>query len=267
MGATSVPPLSEGGCLWRRITLTGYTAPRSGQKPNRTVYGAVAVGVTPREAVPLASTERSRSVFMPSPTDPIQKRVLLWLSSIDQNGRGYELRGVRGWALNKEIATALNRRLTDELARLAERKLIDRENIALHGRTQGMWLYRINERGADLIGAAAPSPPGLPWDAEKPHLIFTAPQWAALEYMRAARTKATPARFDTREIGWRTIKEIREGASSRRKEIDVWPDDVYFLERSRLVEKRQAPGISRERPLAFYRITEIGDSVERLQWH
>lgn len=206
-------------------------------------------------------------MFISSPTDPNLKTILLWLSDLDRRGGGFEIRGVRGWTFPKDIAAALERRITDELTRLAERHLVDRENIALPGRGMAFWMYRINSRGAGLAGVEPPADPGPPEMAPPPRMVLTDPQWAALLFMRTAKTQAAPARFTTREVGWRTVKEIREGASVRSRDLQVWPEDVYHLERGGLLEKRSAPGVDRARPIAFYHITELGEQVERLERH
>lgn len=206
---------------------------------------------------------------MPQPkaTDSLQIAVLRWFSDLEQRRAGYELRNALGWAHHTEVSKALDRVLQEELTRLAARGFLVRENIALPGRKLSFWLYRISERGADAIGAPAPPPLGPPLDPQIRRMIFSEPAWAALLYMRTAKTQASPARFATRELGWRTITEIRDAASSRRLEIDVWADDVYSLERLKLLDKRQEPGVARERPITFYRINDLGESVERIEWH
>lgn len=204
------------------------------------------------------------TVFTSSPTNPAVKALLLWFSELDRSGGGYQLRGVRGWTLAKEVPERLIRH-TDGLPRIAERRLLDRENIALPGRGSPFWLYRINARGAGLAGVAAPAEPGAPEEAPPPRMIFTDEQWSALLYMRRAKSEASPARFANRELGWRTIKDIRDGGAVRSIDLQVWPEDVTMLERARLLEKREASGVDRARPIIFYRVTEIGERVQRLE--
>ena len=201
------------------------------------------------------------------PADSVQSTALRWFSSLEQRQAGYELRDVRGWAHHTDVSRALNRVLQDELASLATRGFLDREDVALPGRTLGFWLYRISRKGAESLGAPAPSPPGSLLDPDKRQMIFTESQWAALVHMRAAKEQPSPVRFATRELGWRTTKEIRKAASSHRHAIYVSADDVHLLERYRLLDKRQEPGVARERPLTFYRINPLGEVVERLKWH
>jgi hypothetical protein len=98
-------------------------------------------------------------------------------------------------------------------------------------------------------------------------MIFTEPQWSALQYMRQAPTQDFPTRFLTRESGWRTPSEIREAASVRTRGIQVWLDDVYLLERAGLLRKRKEIGVARSRPLTFYHITTLGTQVVRLKWN
>jgi hypothetical protein len=193
--------------------------------------------------------------------------VLRWLSELNERDGGYELRGVRGWARVADISDRLRQRLNDELPRLTARGLLDRENIALPGRELGLWLYRITARGSEVIAAAQPVAVSPPEEKPPARMIFTEPQWSALQYMRAARTQTSPARFVTRELGWRTPPEIREGASVRSRNVQVWPDDVYMLERNDLLDKRQEIGVGRSRPLTFYRITALGEHVVRLEWN
>jgi hypothetical protein len=206
-------------------------------------------------------------VFQSSPTDPIHRRILLWLSDLNQRGGGYELRGVRGWAHLKDIAAALDRHLTDQLVSLAERKLVDRDNIALPGRGNAIWLYRISGRGANVAGVAAPAEAGPPEPEAPSRMIFTDAQWASLQYMRNAKEQASPPRFNAKETGWRTIKEIREGAETRSLDLQIWPEDVYQLERAGLLEKRNERGNDGARRLSFYRISDLGERVVRLERH
>lgn len=201
-----------------------------------------------------------------SRTDTVQAEVLRWLSELDQSHAGYELRCVRGWAHHSDVSNALDRRLNDELTRLAARGLLDRENIALAGRSLGYWLHRISPRGAEAIGAPRPSPIG-PSDPPSPRMIFTDPQWSVLHYMRVAKTEASPARFLTRELGWRTVGEITKAAAIRSRDIQISPEDVYQLQRFGLLEKRREPGVARARPLTFYRVTDAGERVTRLERH
>jgi hypothetical protein len=205
-------------------------------------------------------------VFTSSPTDPAVKALLLWLSDLDRRGGGYELRGVRGWTHIKEVPERLVRH-TDGLPRLAERRLVDRENIALPGRGTPFWLYRINARGAELAAVDAPAAPGPSEEAPLPRMIFTDEQWAALMFMRKAKSEPIPARFIPKELGWRTIKEIREGGAVRSRDLQVWPEDVSFLERAGLLEKRTAEGVDRARPIIFYGVTDLGERVHRLERH
>ena len=202
-------------------------------------------------------------MFRASPTDPSLRAILLWLSDLDRRGGGYELRGVRGWTPSKDIAAALKRRITDELQRLAERNLVDRENLALPRRESAFWMYRINARGAELAGVEPPREPGPAEVDPPPRMVFSDSQWAALLFMRAATTRP-PARFyPQKEMGWRTIKEVRDGERG----FQIWPEDVYQLERGGLVEKRSGEGVARTRPIVFYRVTEIGEQVQRLEPH
>lgn len=205
-------------------------------------------------------------MFTPSPTQPAVKALLLWLSDLERSGAGYELRGARGWTYAKEIPDRLVRH-TDSLPRLAERRLLDRENIALPGRATPFWLYRVSALGAELVGAPAPAPLGPVEEAAPPRMIFTDEQWAALLYMRKAKSETTPVRLATRELGWRTMKEIRDGAGVRSRDLQVWPEDVAHLERAALLEKREATGVDRAKPIIFYRVTDVGERVDRLVRH
>lgn len=206
-------------------------------------------------------------VFLSSPTDPVHKRILLWLSDLERRRGGYALRGVYGWAHGKEVAAALDRRLTDDLARLADRALVDRENIALTGRGTAVWLYRISGRGAEVAGVDEPAKLGPPDESPPPRMIFTDAEWAALRFMRDAKVRSSPVRFTTRELGWRTVKEIRDGGAVPSRDLQIWPEDVYHLERAGLLVKRNELGVDRARPLTFYRVSDIGDRVERLKRH
>lgn len=198
-----------------------------------------------------------------SPTEPTQRVVLLWLSDLARRGGGYELRGVSGWVQPSDVSAAVDRPLaTDALARLAAKGQLERHNIALPGRGAPLWLYRINPLGAEVVGAAPPAEPGSAEDSAQ--LIFTDAQWLALRVMRAAKDEASPLRFTTRERGWRTIGEIRTGALALVRDASIWPEDVYFLVRAGLLEKRKGPGAARARPLVFYRVSEMGENVGRL---
>jgi hypothetical protein len=203
----------------------------------------------------------------PAPAlDAIQLRVLRWFHEFVQGEAGYEVRGTSGWAQQGEVATALDRRLGDELTRLAARGLLDRENVALPGRQQKLWLHRLSAPGAAAIHVELPPQLGPP---EPPSLrtIITDPQWAVLEFMRRANTEPTPTRFATRELGWRTVGEITDGASIRSKDIQVWAEDVHHLGRIGLLEKRTDKGVDRVRELTFYRVTDDGEHVTRIDRH
>jgi hypothetical protein len=265
------PPRKSRGLSLEADHLNRVHRTRSGKKPNRNRLRLNPVGVTPREAVPhlrlLPTLGPSGVPRPPRPPDSVRSIVLRWFSDLEQRGGGYELRGARGWAHHTEASKALARVLNDDLTSLAlTRGFLDRENLALPGRALGFWLYRINAQGAAAIGAPPPAPLG-PNDNPSPRMIFSDAQWAALLYMRIAKTESLPARFQARETGWRTVKEIRGAASSRAHDLDVWAEDVYILERSNILEKRLEPGVGRERPIPFYRITPLGNSVRRLEWH
>jgi hypothetical protein len=262
-----VIPCHEGGCLRRRIHPVHRI--RNGHKPYRNRLRAVhrRRRHTAGRPSPTPFARSPTSVFQSMPTDPVQKLILQWLSDLERRHAGYELRGVRGWTTPKEVTAALNRRLTDDLVRLADRKLVDRENIALPGRASAVWLYRISARGAQVTGLQEPIELGPPEASPPPHMIMTESEWAALQFMRGAKDQPSPARFTSRELGWRTLKEIRDGASVRSRDLQIWPEDVQHLERAGLLDKRNEPGVARARPLTFYRVTEIGGRVERLDRH
>ena len=244
----------------------GLHRTRDGHKPDLTVVHCL-MSHTWEVVTPPLHTLPDLSVFQPSPTDPVQKLILQWLSDLERRHAGYELRGVRGWTTPKEVATALKRRLTDDFVRLADRRLVDRENIALPGRGNAVWLYRISARGAEVTGVKVPAEMHPPEESPPPRMIFTDSEWAALQFMRQTKDQPSPARFTTRELGWRTLKEIRDGAAVRSLDLQIWPEDVQHLERAGLLEKRNGPGVARARPLTFYRVTEIGGRVEGLNRH
>lgn len=191
------------------------------------------------------------------------------MSNLERHGGGYELRGRRGWIHPKDVKALteiLRDRAKHELQRLGETRKVDRENVGLPGRRGSIWVYRINARGAAAAGVEPPEELGPP-EESGPRTIFSDAQWVALQAMRAALTEQSPLRFVTRETGWRTIPEIRASPLVRRSDSQLWPEDVYQLERSGLIEKREGEGVARERPLAFYRVTPLGVSVERLTLH
>ena len=191
------------------------------------------------------------------------------MSDLERHGGGYELRGRRGWVHPKDVKTltdTLGERAKLELQRLGETRKVDRENVGLPGRRGSIWVYRISARGAAAAEVEPPAALGPP-ERSGPRTIFSDAQWNALQAMRAALTEQSPLRFVTREVGWRTIPEIRASPLVRRSDTQLWPEDVYQLERSGLIEKREGEGVARERPLLFYRVTPLGVAVERLTLH
>lgn len=199
-----------------------------------------------------------------TPLKSFRAAVLRWMSALERAEGGYTLRGGTGWAHPDDVARALGGLAKEALSRLAHDRQLDRENIALPGRGKPIWLHRINARGAATL-AAAPPRALTGRSVERPVAILSESQTAALEAMRAARHDATRLRFTPPEPGWRTVPEIRSAPTMRPRRAVVHAADVDILQRWGLLEKRDQSHAFRKRR-TVYRVTPIGEAVERLVW-
>ena len=202
-----------------------------------------------------------------SKTSPrnVRDAVLVWLSELAQRGGGYHMRGQPGWASPADAAAAIGRLAREVLVQLAGSGKLDRVNIALSGgRMTAAWLYRINAAGASAAGLPAPSALAPAPEAAGPRAIFTDAQWLAIEVLREAKRAGTRLRF-SQEPGWRTTHEIRE--AGLRTTPGLQAEDVYGLARAGLLEMRRGSNVEGIRQIHFYRVTPLGEAVERLVWH
>jgi hypothetical protein len=191
--------------------------------------------------------------------------VLKFLAEYEQNEFGYELLGRRGWALPDDVADALGNSAKELLVQLAGRKALDRIDISTPGTAKPTWIYRINARGAAEVGLPAPAELGPPSDPPPLQTVLSDAQWMALQVLRDAKREASPTRFLPPEIGWRTAAEVTRNPRVRAADIWIYSDDYGRLIRLGLVELRRPEGLDRARTHVFYRATDTGDRVERLE--
>lgn len=139
-------------------------------------------------------------------------------------------------------------------------------NIALTGgRRSAAWVYRINAAGAAVAGTPAPAALDPAPEEAGPRAIFTDAQWLAIEVLREAKRAGTRLRF-SQEPGWRSTLEIRE-AGLRMKNLGIQAEDVYGLARAGLLERRRGSNVEGVRQIHFYRVTPLGEAVQRLVWN
>lgn len=232
-----------------------------------------------------------------------QELVLRCLADLAVRERGYERRGVRGWALLDDVEREVrNRHLYERLPALFRRGFVDRANVAPPGRSRPLWVYRISEGGGRFLAwrdgvtyepIAEPSPENS-GDALSTERWFPARSCAAHSQLVEAWLDATPCPLMDFEPGWRTYGQLLGGLMPAAVQ---WLEDVIdALERAE-EPWRLAPaapvvpppffkhqdldwmaerGIVRRwgvvpdgwtRHVVLWRLTPLGASLTPLHWH
>lgn len=143
--------------------------------------------------------------------------VLRYLRYLALREGGYSHRGVPGWAMREDVERATHQKLPERLSRLHARGLLDREDVRAPRLTRLVWIYRINQAGADWVAEEAGLPlraiPGLlcqPADGEMDAAIYIPPGAAlALRELCRAMEGRVESPHLPGEPGWRTAQDLR----------------------------------------------------------
>ncbi len=187
---------------------------------------------------------------------------------------GYQLRGVRGWAHLSDLNEDPGGYFLEVLPRLHARRLVDRSDVRAPGQVRPVWVYRISERGVDVMDAAVPKahkPISTPRTAETGGMVY-APrrQRGALLVLREAfNDPAVPERFAGR--GWITGREIGTRVElfnfhhrrTGQPKLAVDGTDLRWCALWQLVERRNHPDRA---GVVYWRITAAGLAAHLLDW-
>lgn len=139
---------------------------------------------------------------------------LRYLRYLALRGGGYTCRGVTGWALDDDVDGGTGHRVPGRLLSLYKRGLLDREDVRAPRLHRCVWIYRINQHGADAAARQADLPrrsiPPLRTGEDTYSPIYVPPcSLLALHELRRALEARVESVHIPGEPGWRTLKELR----------------------------------------------------------
>jgi|GEM_PF-2745776 len=181
--------------------------------------------------------------------DTIALRYLRYLVLRDG---GYARRGVPGWALREDVERDTGLRLPERLSAMHGRGLLDREDVRAPRLTRPVWIYRVNQAGADHAARQA----NLPWrpvprplrpaerDADAA-IHIPAGAAVALRELRRAMDEGVESPHFRGERGWQTLHDL---AARLAGECAAWTDRAPGTwERARAEEEARGRG-ARDEP-------------------
>jgi hypothetical protein len=204
------------------------------------------------------------------PLDPTQRAILRFLLDLAERGGGYERRGVRGWVLSEDVAARTVLYVPERLPALARARLADREDVRAPGLNRPTWIYRINEAGAGRVreettGAATPLPE--PRDTgPDPAVAIPIGCRRALLTLRAWRDLPGTPPAVPGETGWALTRALMERAREQYGR-GFFQEDLDWLVRGGLVERRDHATSLPQRPVYVYRAAAATRHVVPLEWH
>jgi len=187
---------------------------------------------------------------------PLSIALLKALSALAASGRGWNRRGVRGWAFSDELPSA--DRTVDALRRLAEAERVRREDVRDPFRVQPTHIHRITQVGQNILADAAGlphvrihSPSEVLTDVERETIYVSIDTWRGLEFLAA------------QEPGiWFTPDEMKAASG-----VSFGLEDANFLTPRGMILRQQAParreGAGRS-PRNYYQATALGRAARLL---
>lgn len=163
---------------------------------------------------------------METSPDEIALRYLRYLALREG---GYTRRGVPGWALREDVERATGQRLPERLPVLHRRGLLDREDVRAPRLQRPVWIYRVNQAGADRVAEAA----GLPQrpvvrplrlaerDTDAAIHVPAGSALALRELRRAMEMRAESPHLRG-EPGWRNMDDLREQIAGEGRAKRPW---------------------------------------------
>ncbi len=195
--------------------------------------------------------------------------ILRFLRDLERGGRGFERRGVSGWASSPEIQAATGKSyLSEDLVQLHRRGRLQRDDARIAATVSPVWVYRITDTGARQLATAdgsehvSVSAPTADTDERvcvRPGVL------AALHALRHAAADGAhlpnPAIPDA--PAWRTSLQLtnwlKEEGERTGQEQRFFSDELAWMVRSGIAERRNDP-------VTLYRITSAGLGVKAMMW-
>lgn len=151
---------------------------------------------------------------------------LRYLRYLALRAGGYTRRGVPGWALREDVERGTRLRLPERLSVLHGRGLLDREDVRAPRLRRPVWIYRVNQAGADRVAEQADLPPHrlvLPAERDSEAAIHV-PAGAALALRELRR--AMEARVESPHLpgepGWRSMDDLRAQITGEERTRRPW---------------------------------------------
>jgi hypothetical protein len=135
--------------------------------------------------------------------------ILLALANLTRDDAGYEIAGLRGWAVREDLERMLGGGIPERLAKLHARGFADRYDVRVPGTGRPVWAYRITQTGANhAAGDTGPMFRVHPVGGIAEARVFVpARAQAALQALRTALTDPESG-YIAGESGWRTMQEL-----------------------------------------------------------
>jgi hypothetical protein len=197
--------------------------------------------------------------------------ILTYLLHLLAREAGLGALATRGWATADFVEAATTQwGVADELRALAERSLVRQLDVRAPGGTRSIFIYRITQRGLDLLAATSGISPVTvppPQHGKEERVYLRDGVAAALSGLRdaAAHTQVRPREWIAGETGWCSAREISQAWAKAATETGA--DELYFvtedmqwLVRRGFAEHRIVNNVH------IYRLTRAGATLRALEW-
>jgi hypothetical protein len=198
-------------------------------------------------------------------------RALVFLLELAARDAGYLVRGVRGWASPQDVEEALGLWGSSELlSAQVQRGRAIREDVRAPGDTRPTYVYRISQKGIDVLAeAVGTAPAGIDEPRHKPSGVWLREGvQVALDALRSVAESPDPrARvWIVGEVGWTSSPELKRILAKQDEDAGRSPGRTFLSEDLRWLVRL---GYAEERIVGrnhVYRITRAGLELKVLEW-
>jgi DNA-binding PadR family transcriptional regulator len=197
--------------------------------------------------------------------------ILTYLRHLVVREAGFQALATRGWATVAYVeADTRQWGTSDELRALTKRRLVRQLDVRPPGGTRAVFIYRITQKGSDLLAATADIAPAIvtpPSAGQENQVYLRDGVVAAITGLRdaAEQTHIRPREWVPGETGWCSAREISQAWEKTAHEsgaaaLYFVTDDMQWLVRNGFAEHQVVNAVH------VYRLTPAGAALQALEW-